>query len=858
MSTSVTLLVHFPFLFLLLLLLTVDSNAQNYKNVSVADSLTAGDANTSWRSPSGHFAFVLRPTFQDNLFLLAIWFDKVPDKTIVWFADNGDNHGDLQIQKGSTVSLDNYGKLILNDPQKNELWSAGSGADSAAMLDNGNFVLGSTSSAEYLWESFNHPTDTILPTQKLQVNSGIYSRETKNSYSKGRFRLRLGEDGYLELNVAAYPSSSESNYDAYYYFSGPFNNDGQKAHYAAVFNQSGYIHVNQGDGTTVLLSNKTILPISEVYYRATLDFDGFFTQYSHPRSKNEEQVWSTVWSVPDDICVAIISRQGSGACGYNIICTPTPERRARCTCPPKFSFVDPNNTYGGCRPDFVQGCQVNEWTTKTDSFELETLENVDWPLSEFEELKYYSLEECRTTCLSDCLCDVAIFRSDTCWKKCWVHALWPNNLGCPLANGGEPISSISFMLPLANGKIDDRMNGVALIKIRKDNLSEPHGYFPQPPDEKNGRSTFILVGSLLLGSSILFNLIFLATACYHNSLAFLVCLTGKKLREKTQDSSVSRSSIRSFTYQELEEATNGFKDELGRGAFGIVYKGLIEEMDSTTFIAVKRLDKVLREGEKEFKTEVSVIGQTHHKNLVRLLGFCDEGQHRLLVYEFMSNSSLANHLFGISKPDWNRRIEIAFGISRGLMYLHEECSTQIIHCDIKPQNILLDDSFTARISDFGLSKLLMTNQTHTCTGIRGTRGYVAPEWFRNAPISAKVDVYSFGVMLLEILCCRKGVLQELGEEEIKDVLTEWAYECFRKGNLEDLIEDGEEVINDMRRFERLVMISIWCIQDEPSLRPSMKKVTQMLEGVLEVNVPPCTYQFKEYVGVGNNSEFNDV
>ncbi|RZC68052.1 hypothetical protein C5167_031310 [Papaver somniferum] len=113
-------------------------------------------------------------------------------------------------------------------------------------------------------------------------------------------------------------------------------------------------------------------------------------------------------------------------------------------------------------------------------------------------------------------------------------------------------------------------------------------------------------------------------------------------------------------------------------------------------------------------------------------------------------------------------------------------------------------------------------------------------------------------MLLEIICCKKGVLLELGEEEIKAVLTEWAYECFRKGSLEDLVEDDEEVTNDMRRFERLVMIAIWCIQDEPSKRPSMKKVTQMLEGVIEVTVPPCPYQFKEYVEVGTNSEFNDV
>ena len=148
---------------------------------------------------------------------------------------------------------------------------------------------------------------------------------------------------------------------------------------------------------------------------------------------------------------------------------------------------------------------------------------------------------------------------------------------------------------------------------------------------------------------------------------------------------------------------------------------------------------------------------THHKNLVRLIGFCDEGPHKLLVYEFMCNGTLASFLFGSSAPDWKIRTQMAFGVARGLMYLHEECSTQIIHCDIKPQNVLLDDSFTARISDFGLAKLLMSDQTRTLTAIRDMTGYIAPEWFRNKPITAKVDIYSYGVMLLEIISCRKCI-----------------------------------------------------------------------------------------------------
>jgi len=171
------------------------------------------------------------------------------------------------------------------------------------------------------------------------------------------------------------------------------------------------------------------------------------------------------------------------------------------------------------------------------------------------------------------------------------------------------------------------------------------------------------------------------------------------------------------------------------------------------------------------------------------------------------------------------------------MYLHEECSTQIIHCDIKPQNILLDEYFTPRISDFGLAKLLLAQQTRTHTQRRGTVGYFAPEWFSKASITVKVDVYSFGVMLLEIICCKSSVSFAMGEEE--EALIDWAYKCYIEKRLEKLVENDEEARNDMNRLERLVIVAIWCIQEDPSRRPTMKKVTQMLEGVVDVHVPPC-------------------
>ena len=386
--------------------------------------------------------------------------------------------------------------------------------------------------------------------------------------------------------------------------------------------------------------------------------------------------------------------------------------------------------------------------------------------------------------------------------------------------------------PLSNGRHQPTQNvfeySTALIKVRIKNDT-----IERCPD----KSTLILVGSVLLGSCVFFNL-FLLLAIPAAALFFY----NKKLMNiQSVSSKFPTTSVRTYSYKELEEATGGFKEKLGRGAFGTVYKGVLAS-DAGRFVAVKKLDKVVQEGEKEFKTEVTVIGRTHHRNLVSLLGYCDQGVHRLLVYEYMNNGSLADLLFGISTPDWSQRLQIAFGIAKGLMYLHEECSTPIIHCDIKPENILLDEYLTPRISDFGLAKLLIRDHTRTLTTIRGTKGYVAPEWFRSKPITAKVDVYSYGVMLLEIISCRKSVHSQPENDE-EAILTDWAYDCYRGHRLDKLVKNDDEARKYMGMLERVVMVAIWCIQEDPSLRPSMGMVILMLEGVVEVPVPPCPFPF---------------
>lgn len=173
--------------------------------------------------------------------------------------------------------------------------------------------------------------------------------------------------------------------------------------------------------------------------------------------------------------------------------------------------------------------------------------------------------------------------------------------------------------------------------------------------------------------------------------------------------------------------------------------------------------------------------------------------------------------------------------------MHEECETQIIHCDIKPQNVLLDSKFSVKIADFGLAKLLMKDQTQTRTKVRGTMGYMAPEWLRNAPVTAKVDVYSFGVMLLEIIFCRRHLELnrfEEANEGVEMILTDWVLCCVRAENLKAVVSNDIEVQSDFRRFERMTMVGLWCLSPNPVLRPSMAKVVQMLEGTNEIETPP--------------------
>ncbi|KAG2375807.1 G-type lectin S-receptor-like serine/threonine-protein [Vigna angularis] len=401
---------------------------------------------------------------------------------------------------------------------------------------------------------------------------------------------------------------------------------------------------------------------------------------------------------------------------------------------------------------------------------------------------------------------MAVSGGDTCWLKRF-----------PLGNGRQEAVTDQHVVYIKTRVVRDFYTGA-------------NGEPSPPPDSKIEHDSKLFLLGPLIGSLVLNSILFATVALF-------ILKKQKVNRVSKAAPSPLETNLHSFTYENLKKATENFQEEIGRGSYGIVYKGQLEA-GSCHVIAVKRLDRLVDEREKEFRTELSSIGRTCHKNLVRLIGFCDEGINRILVYEFMSNGSLADILFGKSKPRWNVRVGFALGIARGLVYLHEECETPIIHCDIKPQNILIDEYFNPKISDFGLAKLLLSEQSRTTTMIRGTRGYVAPEWFKNVAVTVKVDVYSFGVMLLEIICSRRSVLMmEHGEEE-KAVLTDWACDCFVEGRIDVLVENDEEALSDYVRLQKWVKIAIWCIHEQPQMRPTMGIVMQMLEGLVEVPNPP--------------------
>lgn len=324
------------------------------------------------------------------------------------------------------------------------------------------------------------------------------------------------------------------------------------------------------------------------------------------------------------------------------------------------------------------------------------------------------------------------------------------------------------------------------------------------------------------------------------------CLFGRKLDSATHrsveldDELSGIQNVTLYTYKAMRIATDDFSptNKIGEGGFGFVYKGKLRSGQMAgQMAAIKVLSTESRQGVREFLTEIQVISEIQHENLVKLYGCCVEGNHRILVYNYLEKNSLAKTLldgdYNNIQFTWRIRTKICIGVARGLAYLHEEVRPHIVHRDIKASNILLDKDLTPKISDFGLAKLIPPNMTHVSTRVAGTIGYLAPEYAIRGQLTRRADIYSFGVLLIEIVSGRCNTNTRLPIEE--QYLLERTWKLYERRELVGLVDTALNGNFDAEQACRYLKIGLLCTQDDPKLRPSMSSVVKMLTGKLDVD-----------------------
>ncbi|KAK2632405.1 hypothetical protein EUGRSUZ_L01597 [Eucalyptus grandis] len=421
-----------------------------------------------------------------------------------------------------------------------------------------------------------------------------------------------------------------------------------------------------------------------------------------------------------------------------------------------------------------------------------------------EDLMNISASSCKEACAKNCSCKAAIFwyESERTSGNCYL-----------------PIQVFS-LINIAQKRFSYNSTSIAYLKVQNVANDAP---IPPVGNHTSNRLPIILRSSL----GALFAMMILIVA-----IVLFV--------QKREEAYLVLGMPTRFAYDELKTITKEFSEKLGEGGFASVFKGTLGDGTEVAVKRLKSLDQVeesfLAEVQKSFQAEVKTIGGLHHVNLVRLVGFCNEKSHMLLIYEYMPKGSLDKWIFHRSNGcalDWQQKKKIILDIAKGLNYLHEDCRQKILHSDIKSQNILLDGNFNAKIADFGLSKLIDKDQSRIVTiTVRGTLGYMAPEQ-HNAVIYVKVDVYSFGVVILEILCGRKNLDRSLDEEDMH-LLSLFK----RKAEEERLLDIVDKSIDDMQlngpNAVNMMRIAAWCLQGDYLRRPFMSVVIKALEGIEEV------------------------
>ncbi|XP_021760475.1 G-type lectin S-receptor-like serine/threonine-protein kinase At1g34300 [Chenopodium quinoa] len=761
-------LIFYPLFFIPLL----SSSSVFAADILPGSSLYASSKNQKWSSPRNTFSLLFLPMTPTTFSLCIAYGGSVS----IWEpAGKTDGNSSFHfLSDGNLRLINGYGEF---------LWQSNTthlGVTHATLEDSGNFVLKNGSVS--LWHSFEHLTDTLVPSQNFTVSDALTS---------GLYTFSLDRSGNLTLKW---------NNNILYW------NYGVKCINTVISNLTNPSLAIRQNGILSLYDPNLSNPVNMAYssdfddgneFRFfKLDSDGNLRTYSVSNG-----ITTVKWTGISDQCEVFGYCGNMGICTYNVTGNPT------CSCPSKnFLFVDPTDSRKGCKRKVeIKDCPGTETVLPMNHTRFLT-----YPPESSAEQFILGTTACRLNCLSGSGCVASTVMADGtgyCYIKTsgfvsgYQSPTIPGSSFVKVCGPIEP--NLPMILEGSGNSTSWKLHSWIIVVLA---------------------SLGTLVGLFILGGVIWWTY-------FRNNPKLGGFSPHYALLEYASGTPVPLS------YKDLRRVTKGFKEKLGAGGFGAVYKGSLYNMA----VAVKQLEGI-EQGEKQFRMEVATISSTHHLNLVRLIGFCSEGGHRLLVYEFMKNGSLDKFLFvGENQSfnlNWEQRFNIAVGTARGITYLHEECRDCIVHCDIKPENILLDDILNAIVSDFGLAKLInqKEQQTRKLTTFRGTRGYLGPEWLANLPITSKSDVYSFGMVLLEIVSGRRNF--EVSVDTNMTKFSIWAYEELEKGNIMNIVDKrlGEEF--DVEQARRALLVGFWCIQHQPSQRPVMGKVVQMLEGVIPVENPP--------------------
>ncbi|KAF5475544.1 hypothetical protein F2P56_007341 [Juglans regia] len=667
----------------------------------------------------------------------------------------------------------------------------------ARLLDTGNLVLVHPETQSLIWQSFDFPTDTLLPFMKLGLdrrtglNRFLTSWKSKDDPGTGNCTLAIDPTGYPQLFLyeGGAPLWRGGSWTGKRWSGVPEMTQNY------IFNVS---YVDNQDEIAIEYG----VTVPNVFTRMMVEEPGVVQ-----RSTWFETGWVRFWSAPKEKC------DYYKACGPNSYCDPNNLEKFECTCLPGFEPKSARDWFlrdgsGGCVRN-VSTCNSGEGFVKLARVKVPNTSIARANMS-------LSLKGCEQECLKNCTCTAYTNANET-----------EGGIGCLTWHGNL---------------VDTRIytNGGQYLYLRVDAVTLAQYAKKNGLLQNKGKLAILVVSVaviLLIVASIVYWFIIRkikekrqSKYTFSNTSAAASFEESSTRREL--DGSTRNSDLQFFELSKIVAATDNFSvsNKLGEGGFGSVYKGCLYNGKE---IAVKRLSKYSGQGIEEFKNEVAIIAKLQHRNLVRILGYCVQGEEKMLIYEYLPNRSLDTFIFDETKRsllDWGKCFEIICGIARGILYLHQDSRLRIIHRDLKASNVLLDNAMHPKIADFGMARIVggeSGDQIEANTNrVVGTYGYMSPEYAMRGLFSVKSDVYSFGVLLLEIISGKRN--STYYHDDPSSNLIGHVWELWKEGKAMEIVDSSLVDKTPDNEVARCIQIGLLCVQEYATDRPNMSSVVAML------------------------------